>query len=79
MTVRDEGVGMDATTAASAFEQFYRAPQARKLAPDGSGVGLYAARGLTEAMGGSISVESALGSGTAITISLPAEPSEAAE
>ena len=79
VTVRDEGAGMDDETVAHAFEQFYRAPQARKLAPDGSGVGLYAARGLIEAMGGSISVESALGTGSAITTRLPAEPSEAAE
>jgi signal transduction histidine kinase len=79
VTVRDKGVGMDDSTAAGAFEQFYRAPQARKLAPDGSGVGLYAARGLMEAMGGSISVQSALGAGSSITIRLPGEPSEAAE
>ncbi len=79
VTVRDRGVGMDEATAAGAFEQFYRAPQARRLAPDGSGVGLYAARGLMEAMGGSISVDTALGTGSAITIRLPAEPSEAAD
>ena len=79
VTVRDQGAGMDAEAATNAFEQFYRAPQARKLAPDGSGVGLYAARGLMEAMSGSISLESRLGAGSAITIRLPAEPSETAE
>jgi len=75
ITVRDRGTGMDDETKRQAFDQFYRAAQARKLAPDGSGVGLYAARGLVEAMGGSIAVESALGSGTSITVRLPAEPS----
>jgi signal transduction histidine kinase len=79
LTVIDQGTGMDDETAARAFDQFYRAPQARKLAPDGSGVGLYAARGLMEAMGGNIKVDSTLGAGTSITIRLPAEPSEAAE
>jgi signal transduction histidine kinase len=79
VTVRDQGVGMSTDTASSAFEQFYRSPQARKLAPDGSGVGLYAARGLMEAMGGSIGVVSALGVGSEVTIRLPAEPSEAAD
>jgi len=74
-TVRDHGTGMDAETSRRAFDQFYRAPQARKLAPDGSGVGLYAAKGLVEAMGGSIRLESALGTGTAVSIRLPAEPS----
>jgi signal transduction histidine kinase len=77
ITVRDQGAGMDAATRSHAFDQFYRSTQARKMAPDGSGVGLYAARGLIEAMGGSIEVDSELGSGTAITIRVPAEPSEA--
>ena len=77
ITIRDRGAGMDAETRAHAFDQFYRSGQARKLAPDGSGVGLYAARGLMEAMGGSIEIDSELGSGTAITIRVPAEASEA--
>ena len=79
LTVIDRGTGMDDDTASRAFDQFYRAPQARKLAPDGSGVGLYAARGLVEAMGGSIDVDSTLGGGTSVTVRLPAEPSEAGE
>jgi signal transduction histidine kinase len=70
---------MDAETALRAFEQFYRSPRARKVAPDGSGVGLYAARGLMDAMGGSVAVESALGTGSTITLRLPAELSEAAD
>jgi signal transduction histidine kinase len=79
LTVIDEGLGMDAETAERAFDQFFRSDQARKLAPDGSGVGLFAARGLVEAMDGSIHVTSTLGKGSAITIELPAESSEAAE
>lgn len=76
ITVRDHGAGMDDETKVRAFDQFFRSAEARNLAPDGSGVGLYAARGLVEAMSGSISVHSALGSGTAVTVSLPAERSE---
>ena len=77
--VADQGTGMDAETQAHAFDQFYRSGQARKLAPDGSGVGLYAARGLMGAMGGSIDVTSQLGSGTSVIIRVPAEPSENSE
>ena len=74
--ITDEGAGMDEETRRRAFEQFYRSGHARRLAPDGSGVGLYAARGLIEMMGGSISIESRLGAGTTVTLRLPAEGSE---
>ena len=77
IAVRDEGAGMDEATQRSAFEQFFRSDAARRLAPDGSGIGLYAARGIMEAMGGGISISSRLGGGTTMTLSLPAEPAEA--
>jgi signal transduction histidine kinase len=75
--ITDQGTGMDAASLANAFDQFYRADSARELVPDGSGVGLYAARGLVEAMGGEIAIESALGRGTTVTIVLPAEHADA--
>jgi signal transduction histidine kinase len=78
VSVSDEGSGMDAETRDHAFEQFYRSADARRLAPDGSGVGLYAARGLVRAMGGDIALDSRLGAGTTVTITLPAEPAEVA-
>jgi signal transduction histidine kinase len=77
VSVIDQGTGMDAATRHSAFEQFYRSDRARLMAPDGSGVGLYAARGLVEAMGGIITIDSELGSGTTITVTLPAEQANA--
>jgi signal transduction histidine kinase len=73
ISISDSGMGMDSATAAHAFEQFFRAPDARRVAPNGSGIGLYAARGLVEAMGGTVSIASQLGRGTTVTIELPAE------
>jgi signal transduction histidine kinase len=70
---------MDAATRDRAFEQFYRSSDARRLAPDGSGVGLYAARGLVRAMGGDMELSSRLGAGTTVTISLPAEGAQDAK
>ena len=79
ITVRDSGIGMDEATRERAFEQFYRSRDARRMVPDGSGVGLYAASGLMAAMGGSISIDTELGRGTAFTLRIPAEPSAAGE
>jgi signal transduction histidine kinase len=78
IAISDQGVGMDPTTRSSAFEQFFRAAEARRLVPDGSGIGLYAARGLVVAMGGDISIESDPGAGTTVRISLPAETADEA-
>jgi signal transduction histidine kinase len=79
ISITDQGAGMDTETREHAFEQFYRSADARRLAPDGSGVGLYAARGLVRAMGGEMTLESRLGAGTTVTVTLPAEPAEEAQ
>jgi signal transduction histidine kinase len=76
IAISDEGVGMDSTTLAKAFEQFFRSDDARRLVPDGSGIGLYAARGLMEAMGGGISIESEARVGTTVRLTLPAETTD---
>lgn len=76
IAVVDAGVGMDPITHERAFDQFYRSEQARSLVPNGSGIGLYTARALMELMGGRIDVESALGKGTTVRLSLPAETAE---
>jgi len=74
VAVADRGPGMSAAVRERAFDQFFRSDEARKAAPDGSGIGLYAARGLIEAMGGSVRLESTPAQGTTVRISLPAEP-----
>jgi signal transduction histidine kinase len=73
IVIADAGAGMAPDALAHAFEPFYRSDVARRLSPDGSGIGLYAAKGLIEAMGGHITASSRLGTGTTITLSLPAE------
>lgn len=75
--ITDAGLGMDAETLDRAFEQFYRAEDARHMVPDGSGIGLYAAAGLMQAMGGSMAAASRKNAGTTITLRLPSEPAVA--
>lgn len=79
LSVSDQGFGMDTDALAHAFEQFYRSDAARAAAPDGSGIGLYAARGLAGIMGGSMRVESRRGEGSTFRVFLPAEPGETEE
>jgi signal transduction histidine kinase len=73
VAVTDRGRGMTPAVRARAFEQFFRSDEARRAAPDGSGIGLYAARGLMEAMGGAIELDGD-DEGTVVRIRLPAEP-----
>lgn len=80
VAVADRGGGMSADLRERAFDQFFRSDDARRAAPDGSGIGLYAARGLMEAMGGTIHLEDAAeGAGTVVRVRLPAEPVPADE
>jgi len=51
------------------FERFYRASTARGI--KGSGIGLSGSTAIVEQHGGIIAVESAVGAGTTVTVSLP--------
>ena len=72
----DAGPGIAAEDREHAFDQFFRGEQARRMVPDGSGIGLYAARGLVEAMQGRLTVNGAPGEGATFLVTLPAEPTE---
>ncbi len=76
LAVTDAGPGIAAADRDRLFDQFFRGEQARRMVPDGSGIGLYAARGLVEAMQGTLTVDGAPGAGTTFQITLPAEPTE---
>jgi two-component system, OmpR family, sensor kinase len=71
VTVTDHGRGMTPEVAARVTERFYRADRARARDRGGSGLGLAIADAAVIAHGGTITVESALGAGTTVTIRLP--------
>jgi two-component system OmpR family sensor kinase len=71
IVVRDEGSGMSDDDAAQVFDRFYRPDQSRSRESGGSGLGLSIAKAVIEAHGGTISLESVVGVGTAIRISIP--------
>jgi signal transduction histidine kinase len=62
---------MESAFVERAFEPFSQAETGDGRFDKGVGLGLYIVRGLVEAMGGTISVDSAPGTGTTFTITLP--------
>jgi len=70
LIVRDHGIGMSPQQSAHMFERFYRADFSN-TAVGGLGLGMAIVRGIVEAHGGHIRVESEPGRGTTVIVSLP--------
>jgi PAS domain S-box-containing protein len=73
--VRDQGVGMTASEQERIFDRFYRVDGALSRKTQGTGLGLYLAKAIIEAHGGSIRVESEPGHGSTFYFTLPIQPS----
>lgn len=69
--VEDNGPGMSAEDAQRVTERFFRADQSRSRAKGGSGLGMAIVDAIVRAHGGSIELESALGAGTTVRVTLP--------
>jgi signal transduction histidine kinase len=68
----DTGIGMSEETRAKLFGKFERAKDAHTINSQGSGLGLYIARTMTQAMGGDITAQSAgAGKGSMFRLTLP--------
>src|SRR5829696_8339832 len=72
ISVHDDGPGIPREHQLRLFDKFYRANAA--TAAPGAGIGLAISKGLVEAHGGSIWVESEPGSGTTFRFTLPLPP-----
>jgi len=71
VTVSDTGEGIRAADLPYIFERFYRGEKSRNRGTGGAGLGLAIARGIVQAHGGDIRVESEIGKGTQFTFSIP--------
>jgi two-component system, OmpR family, sensor kinase len=69
LTIRDQGIGISEEDRARIFQRFERAVVQREHG--GFGLGLWLVNQLVEAMGGTISVESARSEGSSFTVALP--------
>ena len=72
--VTDTGVGIAPDELPRIFERFYRGTRASEARGSGSGLGLAIVRSIVEMHGGSVAVETRLGSGSTFTVNLPADP-----
>ena len=68
--VRDRGPGIDTADQTVIFEKFGRVKVGEKAKP-GTGLGLFIARSIAEAHGGTVEVRSAPGQGATFTLELP--------
>ena len=71
VSVSDTGEGIPPKDLQHVFDRFYRGEKSRSRATGGAGLGLAIARGIVQAHGGEIQVESKEGQGTTFTFRLP--------
>jgi len=77
--VIDAGIGVPKSEQAHLFTKFFRASNARKQRPDGTGVGLFLAKKVIAAHGGTMLFESEEGKGSTFGFRLPIKKLQASE
>jgi len=74
ISIEDEGVGIPAGDIHRLFQPFARLSHTRDMAK-GTGLGLFSAKKIIDAHGGTISISSEPGKGTTVTVTLPVSSS----
>jgi signal transduction histidine kinase len=77
ISVSDTGIGIPEDEQERVFEEFYQVRNAHQQPGAGTGLGLPYARRLTTLLGGTLELNSSLGRGTTLTLTLPLTPSDA--
>ncbi len=73
VSVRDTGIGITPADHDKIFTKFYRTENAKKVDPNGNGLGLYMTKIMTDIVGGIIWFDSEEGAGTTFYLLLPIE------
>jgi two-component system, OmpR family, manganese sensing sensor histidine kinase len=69
--ISDTGIGIPAAAIPQLFERFYRVDPARSKSSGGTGLGLAIAQAIVETHQGQIQIDSVVGEGTIVTVTLP--------
>ena len=72
LCVEDTGIGIPEEAQPHVFERFYRVDKGRSKKAGGTGLGLAIVKHITALYGGTLELESQVGRGTSITVTLPA-------
>jgi signal transduction histidine kinase len=71
VAIEDTGIGIPEDALEHLFEEFFRAPNAKAVEREGTGLGLIITRDLVTRFGGRLTVQSAIQKGTRFTVALP--------
>ena len=71
LVVADTGIGISQEAQENIFKEFYRAPEAKRMVPDGTGLGLAVAKRIVDMHGGRIRSSPRAAGGTVFTVNLP--------
>jgi signal transduction histidine kinase len=73
VAIQDTGIGISESEIPSLFGRFYRSDRARRMRPDGSGLGLFLVKNIIASHGSDITVTSKEGSGSRFSFYLDSE------
>jgi PAS domain S-box-containing protein len=71
LCVEDDGIGIPRASAGHIFDRFYRAPNTKKVEGEGTGLGLYLVKLITDTFGGQVWFESKADHGTTFYVQIP--------
>jgi two-component system cell cycle sensor histidine kinase PleC len=77
ITIADSGIGIPPRDVEKLGRPFEQVENQVTKSKGGSGLGLAISRSLVELHGGTLAIESEIGMGTKVTVTLPAEPGAA--
>jgi signal transduction histidine kinase len=75
-SVRDTGIGIGSDDIGQVFDDFFQVDPTKDSAQSGAGLGLAITSALVEQLGGSLAIDSAIGQGTRVDLTIPVTATE---